>query len=246
MNEITIRKLTELKLHGMADKLTELAQSPKYSSLSHDELFGLVVDHEHSRRRNSRIDRLLKAAKMKIANACLEDLEYSAKRNLRREQIQNILDSRFLENGHNVIISGKTGVGKTYIACALAQAACREGHSSQYFRVTRLLETLKQEKHIGNYLKTIDQLGKKTLLVVDDIGPDVMTKEERNFFFEIVEERYMKTSTIFTSQLPFAQWYEVFEDHTVADAICDRIFHNAHKIDLDGETMRKKVAKKKE
>ena len=240
MNESTIRKLSELRLHGMADKLQELAKSPKYTSLTHEELVAHMVDHEYDIRRNRRIEGLLKNAKIKIANACLEDIEYSAKRNIKKEQIQNILDSHFLENHHNLLISGATGVGKTYLACAFAQLACRQGHSTLYVRTTRLLESIKQERLLGNYMKVLDRIGKTSLLVVDDLGPDVMTKEERSFFFEIIEERYMKTTTIFTSQLPIEQWYEVFEDNTVADAICDRIFHNAHKIQLNGDSMRKR------
>jgi DNA replication protein DnaC len=240
MNESTVRKLSELRLHGMADKLKELAQSPKYTSLTHEELVAHMVDHEYDRRRNGRVQRLLKNAKIKIANACLEDIEYSAKRNIKKEQIQNILDSRFLENHHNLLISGPTGVGKTYLACAFAQMACRQGYPTLYVRTSRLLETIKQDRMLGNYMKSLDRLGKTSLLVVDDIGPDIMTKEERSFFFEIVEERYMKAATIFTSQLELEQWYEVFEDNTVADAICDRIFHNSHKIQLKGDSMRKR------
>ncbi len=240
MNESTLRKLTELRLYGMADKLKELAQSPKYTSLTHEELVSHMVDHEYDKRRNSRLERLLKNAKLKIPNACLEDIEYTAKRNIKKAQIQNILDSHFLENHHNILIAGSTGVGKTYLACAFAQMACRQGRPSLYVRTARLLENIKQERALGNYMKTLERLGKMELLVVDDIGPDVMTKEERTFFFEIVEERYMKASTIFTSQLPLEQWYDVFEDKTVADAICDRIFHNAHKIQLDGDSMRRK------
>jgi len=246
MNESTVRKLSELKLYGMAEKLKELAQSPKYASMTHEELLSHVVDCEHDKRRNSRVDRLLKAAKIKISNACMEDIEYSSKRNLKKEQIQNIIDSRYLENHHNILISGATGVGKSFLACALAQMACRNGHTTLYVRASRLLENVKQEKLLGNYMKALDRLGKTELLVVDDIGPDVMTKEERNLFFEIVEERYMKATTIFTSQLPLEQWYAVFEDNTVADAICDRIFHNAHKIQLKGESMRKMHVQKRE
>jgi DNA replication protein DnaC len=246
MNELTVRKLTELRLFGMAEKLKELAQSPKYASMTHEELLSHVVDREYDRRRNSRVERLLRDAKIKISNASIEDIEYSPKRNLKKEQIQNIIESRYLENHHNILISGSTGVGKSFIACALAQMACRNSHSVLYTRAARLLENVKQEKLLGNYMKALDRLGKVALLVVDDIGPDVMTKEERNLFFEIVEERYMKGATIFTSQLPLEQWYAVFEDNTVADAICDRIFHNAHKILLDGDSMRKMQPKKRE
>jgi len=180
MNESTVRKLSELRLHGMADKLRELAQSPKYTSLTHEELVAHMVDHEYDRRRNGRVQRLLKNAKIKIANACLEDIEYSAKRNIKKEQIQNILDSRFLENHHNLLISGPTGVGKTYLACAFAQMACRQGYPTLYVRTSRLLETIKQDRMLGNYMKSLDRLGKTSLLVVDDIGPDIMTKEEKD------------------------------------------------------------------
>jgi DNA replication protein DnaC len=240
MKEASLRKLQEMKLHGMAEKLEELSKSPKYSSFSHDDLLALIIDYEYDRRRNNKIQRLLRTAKVKLGNACVEDIDYSTRRNLKKEQVQNILESRFIENGHNLLISGATGVGKTFLASAFANLACREGFSTLYYRTPRLLEYVKQEKLLGNYLKTIDKIGRVSVLVIDDLGPDVMTKEERNHFMEIVEERSLRATTIITSQLPLEQWYGVFEDQTVADAICDRLFHNAHKIQLKGESMRKK------
>jgi len=240
MLEQTLRKINEMKLFGMAEKYSELARSPKYSKLTHDELLGFIVDCEYDRRRNNKIKRLLKNARIKLATACLEDLTYSSKRNLRKEQVRNILSSNYIENHHNILIAGATGVGKTFLACAFANLACRDGYTTLYYRTSRFLEYIKAEKLIGNYLKVIEKLGKTDILVIDDLGPDVMSKEERNIFLEIIEERYLKASTVITSQLPLEQWYEVFEDKTSADAICDRIFHNSHKIQLSGVSMRNK------
>lgn len=239
MRDETLRKLGEMKLHGMVEKLQELGKSPKYSKFSHDELLAFLVDSEYDRRKNTKIKRLLKNAKIKHSMACLEDLIYSGKRNLKKEDIKNILESKFLENGHNILISGATGVGKSFLACAFGNFACRNGETTVYSRVSRFLEYVKSEKLLGNYLKVIERIGKTRLLVLDDFGPDILNKEERNIILEIIEERYLKASTVITSQLPLEQWYSVFDDATTADAICDRIFHNAHKIRLDGDSLRK-------
>ena len=175
--------------------------------------------------------------------ACVEDIDYSPARNLKKDALTDILLCDFIEHHHNVLISGATGTGKTYIACALANLACRHGYTALYYRASKFLEFMESEKAIGNYLKTLDKFAKVKLLVLDDIGPDVMNKQQRNIFLDIVEERYLLTSTIITSQLPLDQWYGVFDEPTVADAVCDRLFHNAHKILVKGDSMRKTDAR---
>lgn len=240
MKEATMRKLKKMYLYTMADKYQELYESPKYSKLSPSEMLAFIVDAEYDKRKNSKITRLLRQAHVKFTAACVEDIKFSVKRNLRKQELENIITGDYLQNHHSVLISGATGVGKTYIACALANQACRKGITALYYRASRLIEYVAAEKAIGNYLKIIEKLGKIKLLVIDDLGPDIMTRDQRNIFLEIVEERYLTASTVIASQLPFEQWYAVFDEPTTADAICDRLFHNAFKIQIGGDSMRKK------
>jgi DNA replication protein DnaC len=240
MKEETLRKLKEMYLHTMASKYQELEQSSSFGQLTVSELLSIIVDAEYEKRKTNKVNRLLKLARIKLSSACIEDIEYGAKRNLKKSDLESILSSQYLQLHHNVLISGATGVGKSYIACALANQACRMGLPALYFRSSRLLEHISAEKALGNYLKAIDRMGKIKLLVIDDLGPEIMTKEQRTVFMDIIDERYLTASTVIASQLPFEQWYAVFEDPTLADAICDRLFHNAFKIQLKGESMRKK------
>jgi DNA replication protein DnaC len=239
MIEATISKLNEMHLFAMTEKIRELSNSSKLASMNPMDFLAFLVDAEFDKRRNSKMSRMLKNAHVKQTMACIENIDFSAKRNLKKELLPDVLSGAFIENKTNCLINGPTGSGKSFIACALANLACRKCLPTMYYRVSRFLEMLTAEKAIGNYLKVIDKIGKLKLLVLDDLGPEVMTKEQRNLFFEIVEERYLTGSTIITSQLAFEQWYEVFGEPTVADAICDRLFHNAHKIRIGGDSMRK-------
>lgn len=240
MNEETLRKMSEMKLYAMADKLRELSGSQRYQKLTHDEIMAFMVDAEYDRRKKNKVSRLIRNAKTKLPMACVEDIIYSAKRTLKKETFRELLSCSFIENNQNVLICGATGVGKTFVASALVNLACRNGFSARYYRLSKFMEEVAVEKRIGNYLKIIEKMGKIKLLVLDDIGPDILTKEQRNIFLEIAEERYLSAPTIITSQLPFDQWYAIFDEPTTADAICDRLFHNAYKIQLKGESMRKK------
>jgi DNA replication protein DnaC len=239
MIESTISKLNDMHLFAMTDKIRELSNSARLSSMSPMDFLAFLVDAESDKRRNNKISRMLKTANIKQPMACIENIDFSARRNLKKEMLSDVLTGVFVDNNNNVLIHGPTGGGKSFLACALANRACRKCQSTMYYRVSRFLEMLTAEKALGNYLKIIEKTGKLKLLVLDDLGPEVMTKEQRNLFLEIVDERYLTGSTIITSQLPFDQWYEVFGDPTVADAICDRLFHNAHKIQLKGDSMRK-------
>jgi DNA replication protein DnaC len=240
MDKETLRKLCELKLLGMADKLKELSEGKGLRELPAADLLAQMVDCEYERRRKNRVTALLKAAQIRIPSACMEDIEYSAARNLRKDTIRELATCEYIDKHTNVLISGACGTGKSYLACALANLACRNGYSACYFRISRLLEYVAAEKKMGNYLKALEKLGKVKLLILDDLGSTVMTAEQRQLFFEVIEERYLRASTILGSQLPVEKWYEVFEDPTTADAICDRLFHKAVKIQLKGDSMRKK------
>jgi len=239
MLQENLRKLNEMKLYGMVEKLEEISSNTKFKKYSHHELIALMVDKEYDRRKNNKVNRLLKNAKIKLPMACVEDIIFSSKRNLKKEPFRDLTSCDFIEHNQNILIAGATGVGKTFVACALANLACRNGHPTLYTRISRFLEYVKSEKILGNYLKVIEKLGKLKLLVLDDLGPDILTKEDRNIFFEIIEERHLSAATIISSQLPLDQWYAVFDDKTTADAVCDRIFHNSYKIQLGGGSMRK-------
>ena len=239
MIEETIRKLNDMKLFAMADKMREFTQNNRSGQFDSTEQLAFMVDAEYDRRKNNRIKRLLRNAKIKLAMACVENIDYSPARNLKKGELTDLLLCNFIEHHHNVLISGATGTGKTYVACALANLACRHGYTALYYRASKFLEFMELEKATGNYLKTLEKFAKVKLLVLDDLGPDVMNKQQRNIFLDIIEERYLLTSTIITSQLPLDQWYGVFDEPTIADAVCDRLFHNAHKILLKGDSMRK-------
>ena len=229
-----------MRLYAMAEKLKEFHQSAKLNAVEPLEIITYMVDSEHDKRKHNRIVRLTKNAHIKLPSACIQDIKFSRQRNLYKEKMYDIINGNFIEHKQNALISGATGVGKTYLACALGNMACACGLSTLYFRVSRFLEYIHQEQALGNYLKCIEKIGKIKLLILDDLGPDVMTHSQRNMFMEIIEERYLTSSTIITSQLPLEQWYAVFGEESIADAICDRIFHNAYKIELGGDSMRKK------
>jgi len=239
MIKATMEKLSEMKLHAMADKAGELSAGPTASKLGSVEFLSFCVDAEFNKRRKSRLTRLLKNARVKLSSACVEEIDFKHHRNLTKAAMSDIVSGDALENKVNILISGPTGVGKSFIACAVANLACRKNLTTQYHRVPRFLEHMAAQRALGHYLKTIEKIGALKLLVLDDLGPDIMTAEQRNMFLEIIEERYLVWPTIVTSQLPFEQWYDVFGDQTVADAICDRLFHNARKLQLEGDSMRK-------
>jgi len=239
MIESTISKLHEMSLHAMAEKTRELSTGPTFSSMTPADFLAFLTDAEYDKRKNGKINRLLKNANIKQTMACIEDIEFSARRSLKKDMLADVIAGRVIENKNNVLICGPTGSGKSFLACALANLACRRCQTTLYYRASRFMEMLSAEKALGNYLKIIEKIGKLKLLVLDDLGPEVMTKEQRNLFLEIIEERYLSGSTIITSQLAFEQWYEIFGEPTTADAICDRLFHNAHKITITGDSMRK-------
>lgn len=239
MIEQTVHKLQEMKLYSMAEVFSEMCTNPKHAGADASEVGAFMVEAEYDKRKNNRITRLLRQARLKMPTACLEDLDYTAKRTLKKSMINDIVLSNFIGNRHNILISGPTGVGKSYIACAFGNMAARKAIAVQYFRVTMFLEYMAAEKAMGNYLKAIEKIGKIPVLILDDLGPDMMDKKQRNIMMEVIEERYLTATTIVASQLRIGDWYSVFDEPSIADAIMDRLLHNAHKIELDGDTMRK-------
>ncbi len=219
--EETIRKLNEMRLRTMAGKVQELDSANQLTDLAPFELLQILVDSEFDTRKQNKVFRLKRGAKLKIPSAAMQDLIFNDKRNLRREKMTDLITGRFLEHKHNVLVSGATGVGKTYLLCALANLACTMGISTRYFRVSKLLELMEVEKSRGDYLKFLEKMARVQLLVLDDLGPDIMNKKQRSFFFDLIEERHLFQPTLIGSQLPMEQWYHLFEDESIADAICD-------------------------
>jgi DNA replication protein DnaC len=238
-NNQTIQALRSLKLTGMADGLEQqLAQPSTHEELGFEERLALMVDRETTHRRNNKVERLLRAAKLKL-QARPEDIDFRHPRDLNRSQFADLLSCQWIQSHHNVLITGPTGCGKTYLGCALATQACSHGLSVRYYRVSRLLEALSIAHGDGRFAKLAQQLAKTDLLVLDDWGLEKMTLSQRNDLLEIMEDRHGLKSTLITSQLPITQWHKTIGDATLADAILDRLLHNSHKLKLKGESMRK-------
>lgn len=239
LTEPTIEKLTALRLAAMAQAWTEQAKNPKLASLSFDERFAMLVDAEYLARDNRRIDRLLKEAQLRLPDACVEDIEATPGRGIEKATIRQLGAGAWVKEHLNVLVCGPTGVGKSYVACALAQAACRRGHRVLYRRAPRLLDELALARAGGGYAKLLARLARAEILVVDDWGIGTLKEPQRNDLLEVLEDRYGKASTIVTSQLPLAKWHDWIGDPTTADAILDRLVNNAYKLDLKGHSRRR-------
>jgi DNA replication protein DnaC len=244
LTQPTLAQLNELRLHALARAWQSQHEDPSLDDLGFDDRLALLVEAEWTDRQNKRLSRLLREAKLRIAGACLEDLEYAKERKLDRARVHQLATGRWIEAHQNVVITGATGVGKTYLACALAQQACRRGHRVLYRRAPRLFDELTLARADGTYAKLLARFARTDVLVLDDWGLAPVHDVERRDLLEIMEDRHGLRSTIWTSQLPVAQWHDHLGDPTVADAICDRLLHNAHRIVLQGPSRRKQEAKK--
>lgn len=239
LNHPTVDKLHQLRLTGMARALAHQSASPEIGLLSFEERLGLLVDSEAAERESRQNAARLKRAKLKQA-ATPEDVDLRHPRNLDRALFARLMNGQWVSAHQNVLICGPTGVGKTFLACALANQACRQGHSVFYARLPRLLPALAIGRGDGSYAKTLVQLAKTEVLVIDDWALAPLTDEGRRDLLEIFDDRHGARSTIITSQLSVKHWHESIGDPTLADAILDRLVHQAHTLDLDGESLRKK------
>lgn len=243
LNETTISTLNSMKLFGMAKSFGERLGDPKHAEMDHGAFVGLLVEDEKTHRENQRLHRLLKNAKLRFPDACLENIDYRHPRQLSQAVIRELSSTRWIEAHRNIIFTGPTGIGKSWIACALGNFAARAGFTVEYVRVPRLFETLNESRGTGTHLKALRRLAKVQVLILDDFLISSLTAPERKDILEIVEDRYQAGVTIISTQAPVKQWHAAIGDPTLADAVCDRLVHNAYKIALSGPSLRPKNAK---
>lgn len=237
----TLEKLTTLRFTGMTAALDEQMQMSSLEDMGFEERLGLLLDREIAVRKTRKMNTRLRKAKLR-QDSCIEDIDFRHPRGLDKSLVMRLAGCEWVKEHNNLIVTGPTGVGKTYLACAFAQKACRQGFNTLYLRMTKLFEDLSLAKGDGRYLKLLSSFAKTDLLVLDDYGLDQLNREQRHDLLEILEDRHGLKSTLVTSQLPLDHWHEQIGDPTLADAILDRLVHNAHKIKLKGESMRKKNA----
>lgn len=239
MSTQTIAQLRELKLGGMAHALqTQLEQVGTYEGLPFMERLGLLLEQENLSREQRKQERLIRQAHFRL-RASVQEIDYQHPRNITASQIAHLAQGDWINRAQNLLLTGPCGSGKTYLACALGHNACLHGYSVRYYRLSRLLLELTQAKADGSYHKQLKQLAKIQLLVIDDWGLEPLKPAHRNDLMEIMDDRHGHTSTLMISQLPTDQWYACIGDNTLADAILDRLMHNAHRVTLKGESMRK-------
>jgi DNA replication protein DnaC len=239
LNPPTMETLHTLKLTAMATAWTTQQADAAVTGLSFDERFGLLVEAEWVARENLRLTRTLQAAKLKLSQACVEAIDYAARRELDKALIRQLATGRWVAEHQAVLISGATGTGKTFVACALAHQACRQGHRALYWRVPRLFQALTLARAEGTYARLLGKLARMDVLVLDDLALVPLQEAERRDLLEVLEDRYGTRATIVTSQLPPNHWHEHIGDPTLADAICDRLLHNSHRLMLKGPSRRK-------
>lgn len=233
----TLEKMRTMKLSGMARSF-QSSLEVGFDKMTPDELIGFLIDAEYDDRNNRKLSRLLKASNLRY-QASIEHLNFQHKRNLDKNQIMRFTSNNWIEKKQNIIITGPTGCGKSYIACALGHNACLHNHSVLYFNTSKLFKSLRLASADGTYLREIGKIKKSNLLILDDFGLDNFDKQTRLFLLEILKDRHELKSTIITSQVPVSHWHEIIGESNIADAFCDRLLHSAHRIELKGESLRK-------
>lgn len=239
MNEPTNEKLYAMRLGVMAEAWQAQSKDPKVASLTFDERFALLVDAEYLARDNRRLGRLLKDAQLRLPSACIEDIDTSPARGVDKATVRQLGACSWVHEHLGILLCGPTGVGKSYMACAFGQSACRRGHRVLYRRVSRLLDELALARAEGTCARLLARLAKIDVLILDDWGLGSLKEAQRHDLLEVLEDRYGRVSTIVTSQLPIAKWHEWIGDPSLADAILDRLVNNAYKLDLKGNSRRR-------
>ncbi len=241
-NEATLEKMTKLKLNGMKHSYENMLETGSIHDMKNDEMIAYLMEAEYDERYNKRIRTLVKNAGFRIT-AYIEEIKYDASRNLKKNEVLKLGELNWLSSGENVMISGATGSGKSFLSCAIGMKACMMHYRVKYYSFNKLMGLIKYEKSCNNY-KSVEKLSKVDLLIIDDFGFDKLDKDSRIILFELLEERYERKSVIIASQVPMENWYEIIGDKTIADAIMDRLISNSHQIRLGGDTMRKIKTKK--
>lgn len=241
--EQTLTQLQELRLTGMAEALEEQRGIPDVQTLPFEDRFALLLDRERTHRENRRRTRLLRQARLRLPSATIEDLNFRARRGLDRSVVLRLAGCDWIQAHQVTLITGATGTGKTYLACALGHSACRNGLSVRYFRLSRLLDELRLARADGSYTRILDRLQKTAALLIDDFGLQALKETERRDLLEVLEDRYGRRATLVASQLPIDHWHDIVGDATFGDAILDRLVHHAHRIHLKGASMRRHAPK---
>ena len=242
-NNQTLEKMKQMRLFGMHDCFRNAVETGVIHDYTAEEFIAHLIEAEDEERNGRKTQRLIKNAHFRFI-AQLEDISYTAERNLTKKQIAKISELRWLERGENIIITGLTGTGKTFLSSAIGLKACLNGYRVEYFPMNKLFHMMKFAKSCGNYLTMFQKLVKKDLIIIDDFGLEIMDKESRMSFFEILEERSERKSMVISSQIPVENWYDIIGEKTLADAICDRLISSSQFIDLKGESMRRNKREK--
>ena len=239
MNEQTLQKMKQMKFYGMAMAFRTSMENGSMSQLTSDEMISMLIDSEWDDRNNRKIERQVHNARFHY-KANMEQLHFDIDRNLDKNQMMRLAECTFVQRKENLLITGSTGIGKSYIASAIGNQACMLGYKVIYANTAKLFSKLKMAKADGSYLREISKIERQDLLILDDFGLQPMDNHSRSVLMEIIEDRHGSRSTIITSQLPVVQWYEVIGEQTIADAILDRIVHDAYRLELKGESLRKR------
>ena len=239
-NQATLNKMTDLRLHGMATAYRTIVETGKNMDLTTDEVVSYLVDSQWDEKSNRRLERLTKAARFRY-QASIEELDFSLERNLDKNTILRLADCSWVSRGQDIIVTGPTGVGKSFLGTALGFQACQHGYSTGYYSTTRMFREIEESKNDGTYLKQLGRIMKHKVLILDDFGLEDFSVSARMALLELLEDRHRRKPTIVISQLPVSMWHEIIGDPTIADAIMDRLVFNSHRIELKGGSVRKKM-----